>query len=126
MRLPALIALCLLSPLQGETERDWQLKWAKEHGGRVEVMLPDKTRADIVTATHVIEVEWAANWYEAVGQSLWYAFQLDGVEGQKRRPGIVLILREQKDYEYFLKLNSLIKHYGLEVDTWTTGVKTNK
>lgn len=39
---------------------------------------------NIVTDTHVIEVEWAENWYESVGQSLWYAFQLDRGEEPKR------------------------------------------
>ena len=49
--------------------------------GETEVVLPDKTRYDVVTETHAFEVEFASKWCEALGQSLWYSFQLNKKEG---------------------------------------------
>ncbi len=54
--------------------------------GQREVTMPDGTRCDCVTATHAIEIDFANKWYEAIGQSLNYAFQTS------KRAGIILIL----------------------------------
>jgi hypothetical protein len=42
-------------------------------GYRMEQTLPNGTRADCVSETHAIEVDFAHKWAEAVGQSLNYA-----------------------------------------------------
>ena len=39
-----------------------------EIGGKVEVVMKDGTRCDILTATHAIEVDFAKKWAEAIGQ----------------------------------------------------------
>jgi hypothetical protein len=56
-------------PLFGkQSERYYQEGFAQEIGGQVEVVMKDGTRCDILTATHAIEVDFAKNWAEAIGQ----------------------------------------------------------
>jgi hypothetical protein len=40
------------------TEKWYQERWCREHGGQVEVVLPDQTRRDCVTETHAIEFDF--------------------------------------------------------------------
>lgn len=37
------------------------------------------------------------------------------------RAGVVLILEDPKDYKFWIRLNTTIKHFDLPIDTWTTG-----
>ena len=116
MRAVALLA-CLLfisSVANAKTKHEayYASRWCQAHRGQAEVVLPDKTRADCVTDTHAVEVDWARKWYEAVGQSLWYAFQTN------KRAAVVLIVGpgEQK---YVYRINSVIAHNTLAIDVYT-------
>ena len=80
--------------------------------GKQEHVLSDRTRVDCLTRTHAIEYDWGRKWSEAIGQSLGYAFETN------KRAGIVLILEDKGDYKYWLKLNSIIDHYKLPIDSW--------
>ena len=93
-------------------EKEHQEVWCAERGGEVEVVLPDRTRCDCLTATHAIEFEFAANWAEAVGQSLYYSLQTG------RRAGVVLILADPRERKYLIRLNSTIMHFKLPIDVW--------
>jgi hypothetical protein len=93
-------------------ESDYQKAWAAEHGGKVEVRMPDGTRCDIETKTHAIEVEFASKWCEGVGQALWYSFQTN------KKAGIVLILRSEKDRKHLMRLRSLIAGKKLDIKVW--------
>jgi hypothetical protein len=93
-------------------EAHYRDAWAKANGGKVEVRMPDDTRCDVVTKTHAIEVEWAYKWYEGLGQSLWYSFQTN------KKAGIVMILRNEKDRKYLIRLRSLIAGKKLKIDVW--------
>ncbi len=64
-------------------------------------------RVDIVTETHAYEVEKAYNWKNSIGQALWYALQTN------KKPGVILIVRNQKDYQYGMMLNSALQYAGL-------------
>lgn len=83
--------------------------------GQTEVTV-EGGRADIVTDTYAIEVEWAPKWKHAIGQALWYALQTN------RRPGIVLLLRPDKgrqDYKHLIRLQSTLDYAGLaRVRVW--------
>lgn len=110
------VAVLLLSasvlsaqPLSESEIRD---EWCAAQGGRAEVVLSDGTRADCVTATHAVEVEWAENWYEAVGQALHYA-RLTG-----KRAGIVLLLRGPGDERFWRRLSALVQHHGGIAELW--------
>jgi hypothetical protein len=77
-----------------------------------EVILPDHTRCDCITEKNAIEIEYAKKWYEAIGQSLYYSLQTG------KRAGVVLILESDKDYKYWIRLNTTIVHFKLPIDTW--------
>jgi hypothetical protein len=96
-------------------EKWYQTEWCQEQSGKAEVSLEDQTRCDCVTDTHAVEVDFADNWYEAVGQSTHYSLVA------KRRAGILLILESPDDRRYWERLNRLINNYDLPIDVWTIG-----
>ncbi len=93
-------------------ERDYQREWCLPRGGRMEVVLPDKTRVDCVTATHAIEFDFAKKWAEGTTQAIHYA-RMTGL-----LPGLVLICRHPKDKKKLrqVKLNS--DFYNLNIKIW--------
>jgi len=93
-------------------EKYYQEEWCSEHHGQTEVVMPDRTRVDCVTATHAIEFDFGTKWAESLGQSLYYSLQTG------KRAGIVLILERPEDRKFFIRLNSTILHFELPVDTW--------
>ena len=92
-------------------EKWYQDKWCKEYKGQTEVVLLDNTRCDCITETHAIEFDFGNKWAEAIGQALHYGLQTG------KRPGIVLILESPNDQRYWIRLNSIIKHYKLPIDS---------
>lgn len=80
--------------------------------GKTEYLLPDKTRVDCLTETHAIEYDFASKWAEAVGQSLYYAFQTN------KKAGIVLIYKTPEDNKYYHRIMSVIHHNKLNIDVW--------
>lgn len=93
-------------------EKYYQTKWCSEQNGKMEVTLEGGGRVDCVTSTHVIEVEFAEKWAEAIGQSLYYSLSTN------RKSGIVLIIESEKDMKFLLRLNSTIEHFKLPIDVW--------
>lgn len=96
-------------------ERHYQQAWCSDHKGRAEVRLPDGTRCDCLTADNAVEVEFGDKWAEAIGQALFYSIQTG------KRAGVVLILESLEDYRFWIRLNSVIDHYHLPIDTWKVG-----
>jgi len=80
--------------------------------GKAELLLPDATRCDLVTDTHAVEIDFADKWTEAIGQSLYYAFQTN------KKPGIILIMEDKKDERHFLKVRSVIMNYNLPIEVF--------
>jgi hypothetical protein len=107
----ALLSLAACRAEAGHPEAWYRDAWCNERQGRAEVVLPDGSRADCVTATHAVEVERSAKWAEALGQSLWYAHQTG------LRAGVVLIL-PGGDRTHLVRLESVIADQGLPVDVW--------
>lgn len=68
-------------------EADHVRVWCK---GVIEARLSDGTRVDCLTDTHAIEVDWAREWMEGVGQSLHYA------EVSNLWPGLALIVKKNR------------------------------
>ena len=122
-RFKILFLLCLF---QSSTEAGpnnesfYQAIAAEVLGGETEVTMPDRTRCDIVTATHAIEVDFKRKWAESLGQSLNYAFQAD------KRAGIVLIVENSTDTKELLRLNSIIQHNKLDVTLWMLDAERDK
>jgi hypothetical protein len=96
-------------------EKWYQERWCREQGGLIEVVLPDKTRCDCVTDTHVIEFDFGSVWAESIGQGLHYSAI------SRKKAGIVLILEKIKYRKYWIRLNTTIQHFSLPIDTWNVG-----
>ena len=79
MKNPSLFSLILCSFIlllaipvfaaHAHKEKYYQDKWCSEHNGQVEVVLADMTRADCITSTHAIEVDFGKKWAESIGNS---------------------------------------------------------
>ena len=93
-------------------EKWYQERWCAEKGGEMEVVLPDRTRCDCLTTTNAVEFDFGPKWAEAIGQALYYSIQTG------KRAGVVLILEKSTDRRYWIRLNSVIEHFRLPIDTW--------
>ena len=96
-------------------ERWYQERWCAANGGQTEVVFQDRTRCDCVTGSHAIEFDFGKKWAESIGQALYYSIQTG------KRAGVVLILEKNSDYKYWIRLNTIIEHFKLPIDTWKTG-----
>ncbi len=92
-------------------ERYYQERWCNEAEGVMEYVLPDRSRVDCLTDEYAVEVDFAPKWAEAIGQAKYYS-KMTG-----RKPGIVLILEEEKDQRYLDRLNRAIDGEGFTI--WT-------
>ena len=111
MRTLPLIMLLAVS-LADASELDHQRRLC--HGMRLEVTLPNGARADCLSETHAIEVEFSEKWAEALGQSLLYAAATD------LKPGIFLLCRQEARncLAHRLRLDAAVAAWGLLVDVW--------
>ena len=106
-----LLLSAILSPILSLTEFK-KLHQDKYCQGIKKYALSDKTGVGCVTYTHAIEYDFAKKWVESIGQSLGYAFETN------KKAEIVLVVEYSSDYKYLIKLNSIIQHYKLPIDTW--------
>jgi hypothetical protein len=104
-----LISISVFAQFTRQKEEYYRDLFAKDIKGNTEVILSDKTRADIVTDTFAIEVEFAENWAESIGQSLYYANELN------KKPGILLVIHSIKDEEYIRRLMSVTAFTNIKV-----------
>lgn len=107
-----LIIATVCSAANLHPEKYYQTQWCTEHGGKMEVVFEDGTRADCITETHAIEFDFGYKWAESIGQSLNYALQTN------KRAGVVLIIETPGDLKYWIRLNSIIEYHKLPIDTW--------
>lgn len=109
------IPLVISASIQAKTEhseRFYQEKVAFALKGQMERRVPDG-RVDVLTATHAIEVEFAAKWKNAIGQALWYSLQTG------KAAGIVVILEdERRDGPDAIRLGSVIEANKLPIKVW--------
>lgn len=107
------LAAALASPSWARElpERAYQAAWCQMHYGAVEVVLPDRTRVDCLTATHAVEVDFAYKWAEAVGQALYYS------RATSLRPGVLLIMEGEGDRRFLDRVLLISDELGIMV--WT-------
>jgi len=60
---------------------------------------------------YAVEVEYAHKWAEAIGQSLYYS-RMTG-----KKPGVVLIMREEGDQRFARRSRAVAQQQGVRV--WT-------
>lgn len=106
-----LIATGLFSQ-EKQRESYYQEEFAKIIGGITEVVLPDRTRVDIVTDTFAIEVDFAQKWAESGFQALHYANYIN------RKAGILLVWKGEEDERYLKRLFGVIHENNLPITVW--------
>ena len=70
--------------------------------GKVEFVLPDRTRVDCLTDEYAIEYDYSYKWAESIGQSLYYS------SATGKKAGIVLIIEKKHNNRYLTRLNDAI------------------
>jgi hypothetical protein len=80
-------AAMLLTAASVMTESDYRSALCGSAGYRQEVRMPNGTKADCVSDTHAIEIDFAQKWAEAIGQSLNYAAETG------KPPAVILICK---------------------------------
>lgn len=93
-------------------ERWYQDRWCSEQGGETEVVMPDRSRCDCLTNTHAIEFDFGQKWAEAIGQALLYGAHTG------KRPGIALIIENEKEQKYINRVSRVIEEYNLPIDVF--------
>lgn len=89
-------------------ERYYQIKMCKKLNGKIEYVLPNKTRVDCLTNKYAIEVDWAKKWAESIGQSLYYSNMTS------KKPAIGLII-DKDEQRYLKRLKLAIKGLNIKI-----------
>jgi len=112
-----LLGVCSQAQLTKQKEVYYQILFAKEINGKREVVLPDLARVDIVTDTFAIEVEFADNFYEGIGQSELYSIELN------KKAGILLVVNGNTEDRFIKKLLTVAAKKDITV--WLLDYNTN-
>lgn len=123
IRTALLIATLALPAHAAQTESEYRDMLCGGEGWRMEVTLPNGTRADCMTDRLAIEIDWSWKWPEAIGQSLNYA----AVTG--KQPAVILICKrgtERKCLNWSLLLSETAEHWKLPITVWQCGAEVTK
>jgi len=87
-------------------------------GMQMEVSLGAYGRADCVSETHAIEIDWADKFKQGVGQALTYSQRTDLI------PGLILICRRSEALclDHSLAAQETLSAYGAEATVWECGL----
>ena len=122
-RLLIALAIALFFSLEGQADQnedkdedDYVKEWCSAHDGERYWPLDDKTEADCLTDTHVVEFKRAGAWsnvLKGVGQVIHYTQQMDG----GRQPGIVLIIESKSGCRNLSRLEKTLKGVSVNGST---------
>ncbi len=116
-----LASLASYSQLPKQNEAYYRDKFNAIMKGSKEVYLPsNRRRADIVTDTFAIEVEFANKFLESVGQALDYSMILN------KKPAILLIVNGRNDENYLSELLEINNKYNFRFRIWLWDYATDK
>jgi len=107
-----LIAASLFSQTR-QRESYYQDSFAVIVKGETEVVLSDRTRVDIVTNTHAIEVDFAEKWAESIGQTLHYQGMMDN-----KKAGVLLIIEGKEEERFIDRLVGVAAKHEIDVWVW--------
>lgn len=104
---------CVSSAAAGRLHKEkvYQDEWCQQAGGVTEYRLSDGTRVDCLIDEYAIEFDFAPKWAESVGQALYYSL-MTGL-----KPGVVMIMENEGDERFLVRLNALALQYNIRV--WT-------
>jgi hypothetical protein len=90
----------------------------------LEFRMPDGARADCLSPTHIIEVDFSEKWAEAIGQALFYASWTHDLEIGPRNAGIVLVCRQHRERctDHSTRLYRVVQDYDLPLTIWDCDV----
>lgn len=92
-------------------------------GAQLEVRLKSGVRVDCVTKTHAIEVDYSGKWAEAIGQSMFYARELN------LRPGIILVCRAETQpttcLTHGFRIEAIFSHWKDGLTLWRCDENAN-
>lgn len=92
------------------TEVGHTTRLASTLGYQDEVLMPDRSRCDLLSDTHAIEVEWASKWKEAPGQATLYAIWTG------KQPAIYLLVKNwQHDRVSILRCRLVCERLGIKL-----------
>jgi len=118
-----MITAMLLTAASAMTESDYRSALCGSADYAQEVRMPNGTRADCVSETHAIEIDFAQKWAEAIGQSLNYAAETG------KPPAVILICKsgtERKCLKWSLLLEQTASHWRLPIKVWLCDADTRK
>ena len=101
---------------EGKDEDDYVKEWCSTNDGERYWPLDDKTEADCLTDTHVVEFKRTGEWSEVlkgIGQVIHYTQQI----GLDRQPGIVLIIENKKGCRNLSRLRKTLKGVSVNEST---------
>ena len=101
---------------EDKDEDDYVKEWCSANDGERYWPLDDKTEADYLTDTHVVEFKRTGEWsnvLKGIGQVIHYTQQI----GLDRQPGIVLIIENKKGCRDLSRLRNTLK--GVSVNERT-------
>ena len=114
-RILAALVIAMLFSLEGQADQnedkdedDYVKEWCSASNDKRYWPLDDKTEADCLTDTHIVEFKRAGAWSEilrGVGQVVHYTQQI----GLDRQPGIVLIIENKKWCRDLSRLRKTLK-----------------
>jgi hypothetical protein len=115
-------ALFLVSPASSQVWNEADFQRTLCNGMKLEVRLGDHGRADCVSDTHAIEVEWADKFKEGIGQALTYATSTDLI------PGLILICRRSEGscLSASLIARETFSAFGIEAVVWECGQQSRR
>jgi len=91
-------------------EPAWSKALAEMIDGEAEYRLRDRSRVDVLTDKHAIEVDWLDKWHQGIGQSLHYSY-LSGKD-----PVLAIGLKEENYNKDKLEMAKRVaRHNGIAV-----------
>ena len=96
---------------RGETELEACRRLAPKYAAKVEVVMPDETRCDLLSEEYAIEVDWAHKHHEAVSQAVLYAIWTG------REPAVLLLVTDRSPQSklYLLRAKLVCERLGIRL-----------
>jgi hypothetical protein len=107
-----------LATAHAQSERDFQHRFCRDM--KLEFRMPDGARADCLSQTHIIEVDFSEKWAESIGQALFYASWTSDLKIGSRKAGIILICHRHRETctEHTARLYRVVQDYRLPLTIW--------
>ncbi len=116
--LALLTGLFVCGPAHAQSDRALQARYCA--GMQLEYRMPDGARADCLSPTYIIEVDFSEKWAESIGQALFYASWTADLPIGQRKAGIILICHRSRAActNHSARLYRVVQDYRLPLTIW--------